>query len=102
MLFVSRSAVKGYVTQCGPDSGLDVWTKFPCNMHLGRDTRIRCFGCRLRHDLQNETSAEHSVCNRDVIRRANLESATFVCSSILAAAGLVAALWRNGSGHVEC
>lgn len=59
-------------------------------------------GCRMRRDLQSESSAEHSDCYREVIRSADLESATFVCHAILAPAGLVARLWRNGGGHVEC
>jgi len=60
------------------------------------------FGCHLRRDLQNETSAEHSDCYREVIRSADLESATFVCHAVLAPAGLVARLWRDGGDHVEC
>lgn len=39
MLAASYIAASGYARQQSLDSGLDVGTKFPCNMYLGRDTR---------------------------------------------------------------
>ena len=64
--------------------------------------RCEGYGSRLRTILQNEPGAEHSDCYRDVIRRADMESANFVCHAVLAPAGLVARLRCDGCDHVEC
>lgn len=77
------------------ESGLDVGSKFPCNTQW--DPGLSGIG----FNGTMTGSAERSASYRDVIRRADVESARIVRETVLATAGLVRRFWSHGRGDVE-